>query len=359
MKLKNYKVLDSSLKGKLDICICTYLYQTLNPPREFSKNRDDFLKWLEVIPKKSFVRLYTDKISLESEEFKPVLDLNKDRLEIVLYDFPEVKNEAGYHDGEFGRIMVYLPLSDPKFKLEYGLKYIWITPPNSFVNHFSMNNIKIMNTKKADVYYHSKGCFLRPWVPDEIEFPFANNRMIIRAILDFSRVKFLKFIKDTIKGKYSKIIDMSRKWNPDAEKKNELHQFFTVGYEEFYTNNFLYEEMKNYKLLIVYQLSLLVFRRLERRYNIILPNKEEMDGLEYKILTEGINLPEEFRDNTLLKENMVKYKILTDIAYDYLSEQDTTVFPSRMKKCYKDYEKYRDKINLDGSEFGVYLLVKP
>ena len=40
MKLKNYQVLDSSLKGKLDICICTYLFQSVNPPREFVKNRE-------------------------------------------------------------------------------------------------------------------------------------------------------------------------------------------------------------------------------------------------------------------------------------------------------------------------------
>jgi hypothetical protein len=347
MKITKYKTLDKSIKNKFDVCISTYksILQT-ETPEKIIEHRDEFLQWISNVPKKHFVRIYTDKMTLNRPEFESIKNIVQDNVEIFLFEYPEYINDRGEHDEDLIKMTLYLPLFDKSLEKDYNIKYIWLFPPMSFPSYLSKDNIKKMKSRKADVFYYSKGCFSRPWVPDDLEYPILTNRIIVKSNVSVSKYKFDKFLKDVLAGKYEDLKKLSINFHEYTKtyKLNPDSKYFIRGFDEYYANNILVQELMKYKTVVCLQLSLLPFRRY-KRLDIDLPNNEAMDDLEYKILLETPDL----------KQNMIDYKALSDIAYDYLSKKDTTQFPYRMKMCYNFYGKYRNKIDFESDEFGVYL----
>ncbi len=328
-----------------NVCISVSLFKMRYAYKSFGKYVTKFLSWVNKLDKSFFVRLYTDKITYEDEDFSKILKKNIPHLEIYSYEYPEFQDELGYHLGTFGSIMRYLPFFDKQLREE--MDYIWTSDVDVFAHHFKQH-IESMKSKKADINYYSKACYYRPWIPDSVDYPIINLRLIISKKVNFSKVKFDNYLKNVLKGKYKPLEELIRKFNSDSESHpiNPLDKTFIYGFDEVYTNQILYNEILHYKRLIDYNVELKPFENYET-----IPHTKELNELRYDL----------WKNSKVNKSLIFKLKKLNDEVHKYLSKElleEFKIFIPRMDQCYKDYKKYGHKLDLTSTEYTSQIIVK-
>ena len=349
MEVYKLKVLNKVFRKNYNVCISISLFKMNDPYRDFGKYVAYLYNWIFKIPKNYFVRLYIDEVTLKSPEFEKIIESSFNNLEIFLYNYPEYKDNSGYHDGTFGSISRFLILFDNDFKKNYSVDYIWISDSDVQPFYFDPALIKDMKNRRIDICYMSKSTYNVPWIPDSVDYPVINAKIIIKNDIKFSKYNFDKYLRDILDGKYKEMYDKIVTWNSYRTKKtvyNPNQKYFIYGFDEIYSNQILYKEFLNYKRLIIYYLDLALFQKIPT-IDVNIPNYEIMDELNWKYILKG--------DNSKMKE----YIELNDSAYEYLKTLPLTLLSTRMKKAYDDYKKYRPLLNSNNKEFAVFLLVNP
>ena len=149
---------------KYEIMISASLFKMIDSYKDFEKEYlNKFLKWFEVVPKESYVRLYVDGSVLQEPSFVSILDKQHKNLEIIFYEFKDfIRDDINdlYHDGTFGTIVRFLPLYS-KFRPR-NIKYVWISDLDMPVTIFNYKYINIMQKNNIKVTFYSKGCYDKP-----------------------------------------------------------------------------------------------------------------------------------------------------------------------------------------------------
>ena len=331
--------------GNYEVCISCSLFK-LNrygeTYRDFYKYVNDFKKWINKIPKKSYVRMYVDESVLNDENFIKLFNKRYENLEIVLFEFEEFRitkkdqnNPSfegvdiieGTHDGTFGTIVRFLPLYNLP-KLPSNVKYIWISDIDLPYNIFSYDNILDLKKYKADISFFSSACNNREWFPPEVKYPIGAGKIIVSRNVKFDIEDFYNFLNDVVKGKYesvkNKIMESRRKVNYHFAPA----KYFTYGFDELFVNTYLYHTITEYKYLVYYEISLDNYKYIKE-----FPNYQE-----YSRLKESM-----WRNPDLnTYKNKLKLKYYNDKYYSIIKE--VKVNDERLKLCRKEYTKYSNKI---------------
>lgn len=347
--MKVYQIKELKQKINYKICITCSLFKMNDPYRDFGNYVNKFLGWMFKIPKDSFIRLYTDEITYKSEEFEKLLKLNYNKLEIFIYDYPEFKDSDGYHDGTFGTLMRYLPLWDKKIWDTYKIDYIWITDVDIYINFLNFEILKKMEKEHASICYYAKSGYNVPWIEDEVKYPIGAGKFIVKKNVRFSESSLKNFLKEVLDGKYNKLRKRILNHYILREDESKIKSitktnYFPYGYDEYYVNSILYEEIKSYKQIVQLNISLSSFK-------FFLPNIPDIENIreyEYQLWKGKINV--DF------------FKNYCDKIFEEIQKLDFTVtvnFPRRLNICLKDYELYKDKVIKNSNIYGPYVLVNP
>jgi hypothetical protein len=99
---------------------------------------------------------------------------------------------------------------------------------------------------------------------------------------------FDKFLKDVLDGKFE---DLKMKIEAIRKKVASQHiNYFTYGFDEYYTNNILIKELIGYKTMIYYSISLTT---IEKQYPGIIKNFKQIEKNETELWNHfhpGLNL---------------------------------------------------------------------
>jgi hypothetical protein len=371
IQLKKLKSLEP---GEYDIIISCSLFMMKEAYRTFNDYIIQFLNWFPHIPKNTFVRLYVDDSALSNPEFQKIMNLNSPHLEIIQFYCKEFFEEneplksktkplkskvsksidfksdttifpKGYHDGTFGSIIRLIPLYD---KPE-GVKYIWISDTDVPVKFMNYKHIKEMQNNNAKIFYYSKSCYNRPW-SEGIRYPIGAGRIIMSSQVELNKGTLTRFLNDVLKGKYHDILmDIKKKFEGRYRSFKDI-KYFPYGFDELFTNRYLYPIFKQYKRLIAFELGFVPFVR-ERVIEIHKKKKQYLD-LYYKSWEVNI------------KQN--EYKFLIDTTREIYQKIKTNNFKKIddnkaqvLEICKRDYEDHFKYINPTSLEGGVSaLLVK-
>jgi hypothetical protein len=271
MKITPFKVLDPELRDSYNVCISCSLFKMDRPYADFNKYINYTFRWIDKLPDNYFVRIYTDNISFVSEEFSKILNKNYPFVEIFLYDYPEFQTSQNleglkYHDGTFGSIMRFAIFFDIDLRENYNVDYFWVTDVDINNHHLDPVYINDLKRRKAQVGYASKACYLKPWIPDNLEYPIINYRVIIDKTVKISEKKFENFLENVILGKYveifEKVKDFNLKYSIRHRVDENVQKYFIYGFDELYTNTILIKEFSKYKTLVYYNVMLSDFQFL-------------------------------------------------------------------------------------------------
>jgi hypothetical protein len=326
-----------------NVCISVSLFKMRYAYNPFGKYVTKFFRWIDNIDPKYFVRVYTDRISYETEDFQKIVKKNYPHLEIFIYEFPEFQDELGYHLGTFGSIIRYVSLFDNELRNE--MEYIWTSDVDVFAHHFE-KHIEDMEAKKIDISYYSKACYYRPWIPDSVDYPIINLRLIVGKNVKVSKTKFDNYLTNVIKGKYKDLEEEIREFNSDSKTHpiNPLDKTFIYGFDEVYTNQILYKEIYKYKRLIDYNMELKPFEHYTE-----IPYTKELNDLRYDL----------WKNPRINKGLIFKLKKFNDEVHKHLSKSEVKDFIPRMNQCYKDYKKFGHKLDLTSGEYTSQIIVTP
>lgn len=297
-----------------------------------------FLEWSKRIPKNCFIRMYIDESVFEIPDFNKILKADIP-LEIYLYKDIRFLDEDGiHHDGTFGSMARYLSFFDKDLDVDY----IWTTDMDSKTLDLRPHYLKEMKKEKADVLYRSEACYARYWVPDEIDYPIINDRIILSKNVKVSKNRFDKFLKDVYEDKFEDLkikIEKVRTRLVSQEIK-----YFTYGFDEYYTNNILYEELEKYKTIIYYSITLTT---IEKQYPGIMKNFKQIEENE-------IALWNKFYPGLNLKQKKEFEKARKDIEKQKEKFKDSY----RLNKCIQDFDLFKDKLDLN-EKFTTIIVLTP
>lgn len=325
-----------------NVCISISLFKMRYSYRDFEKYVSNLFRWIDKINPSYFVRLYTDKVSYETEAFQKIVEKNYPHLEIYIYNYPEFQDELGYHLGTFGSIIRYVSFFDKKLREE--MDYIWTSDVDVFSHHFE-KHIETMKDKKVDINYYSKACYYRPWIPDSVDYPIINLRLIVSKNVKFSKAKFDNYLNNVLKGKYKDLEETIRKFNSESLSHpiNPLDKKFIYGFDEIYTNQILYSDICKYKRLVDYNMELKPFE-----HYVKIPHSKEMNDLRYDL----------WKNPKVVNKSVIfKLKKLNDEVHKVLSSEVKEFIP-RMKQCYNDYKKFGHKLDLNSGEYTSQIIIK-
>ena len=373
IQLKTLKPLKFNPIQKYDILISTSLFMMKESYRKFPEYVTSFLNWLPNIPRNTYVRMYVDSSVFYSEDFKKIMSLKVPHLEIIQFYCKEFFDEekmdnvksrspkspkspksrmsiqfkenvtfpSGYHDGTFGSIIRLIPL----FEKPPGIKYIWISDTDMPIKYFNYRNIKEMQNNNAKVFYYSKGCYDKPW-SEGIRYPIGAGRLIISSKVEVNKGLMTRFLNDVLKGKYHDVLENIKKQFQEegSFRSFEDIKYFPYGFDELFTNKYLYPILTQYKRLIAFEIGLGVF--LQQKV-------VELPGKKKQFITASFK-------SWAVKMKQDEYKFLLDTTeeiYDKIKDIDFTKLDtkkaSNLEMCKRDYEDHRKYIDPVSFEGGV------
>lgn len=352
IELKTVKSLDFSKSPKeYDILISTSLFMMKESYRNFSKYVYSFLKWFPYIPKNTCVRIYVDVSVLDNEDFQKIMDLKSSHLEIVQFHCDEFFDEANnLHDGTFGSIIRLLPL----YEKPYNVKYVWISDTDMPSKLFSYKPIKEMKNNNAKVFYYSRACYNKPWSKG-IRYPIGAGRIIMDTKVELNKSNFTRFLNDVLKGKYSNVLkDIKKKFTEEGNFRTFQNiKYFPYGFDELFTNKYLYPIFKQYKRIISFELELHKFLYA----NLVNISNKEKKYMELYTKSWKTNL----------KQDEYKYIVKTaDEIYNKVKNIDlaktkdlasASLKLENLEVCKRDYEDHYKQINNTSYEAGISALL--
>lgn len=350
MKLIPLKKFESEKikNSKYETCISCSMFKMKKSYKPFKQYIDAFIKWVSEISPRFMVRLYIDESILQDESYKLITEKDFGNLEIYQYiDERFLDEDKIHHDGTFGMMPRFMALFDKELIDVYNIKYIWISDVDLEPQMFNYEIINNMRKTKCDVSYGSFACYERPWIPDTVEFPVINYRIIVKTTAKISEKDYNKFLDDVYKGKYSKEREEIIKYYSKDKPKTDAGlsaKYFVYGIDEIYTNVFVVKDLTKYKQLIYYSLSMGRFARY-----IDIPNEKKLYAYE--------GMARQGKGNLKFNINQLK-KIHNELA-KYLEKQDFKNLPQRLHMCFDDYKKYKNKIQDDLPEFMAILIRYP
>jgi hypothetical protein len=350
--LKNIQVLSNP--KKYEVMISVSLFKMKESYRNFSSYIKNLYSWINTLSDKICVRLYVDESVLEEELFIKLFNQNIKHLEIVLYEFKDFYFDE-YHDGTFGSIVRFLALFD-KPHIPENIKYIWISDVDLPIYNFSYENIKDLKRNNVKIGFYSKACNVVEWVKDDYKYPINAGKIIVDRKVKFSYENFELFLNKVLLGEYEEIKNRILK-----NRENKSHyapaKYFTYGFDEIYTNEYLRLDIEKYKYIIYYDISLDTLKRviksnsgdkLENNLENNLRNKFlELNELERQMWKSS-------KSNT--KENKIKLRNINNEIYDMVKNFE--IENTRLKICMNDYIKYNNNIDYKSYVWGLTAIVK-
>jgi hypothetical protein len=326
-----------------DLCIACSLFKMKQAYRAFGKYITFFRKWMNRIPRTSYIRLYVDASVMEDEDFIN-MDLNVPHLEIILYEFPQFVTDtsgAYYHDGTVGTMARFLPLYNQPI-LPPSVKYVWITDVDMSATIFNYSNIKELNRYKADISFLSKACYTYEWANPELQYPILAGRIISSTNCMYSLKAFNNFLQDVLDGKYMKLKD--RILSRLTDQPGNVHRmtqdqikYFPYGFDELFTNYILSKDILRYRYLVYYDIS---FHYLNYVYSF--SNREKLLSIDSK-LWKG-------KGNKLTLEKEFKKEL--EKSYNEVLASEKPINP-----CIKAFDKYKNKLYSSPSTWSLMTLI--
>lgn len=371
----------SSSSSNYDILISVSLFMMKEAYRKFPEYVNSFLNWFPQIPRNTYVRMYVDDSVIDNEDFKKIMDLKVHNLEIIQFYCKEFfeENESnspkspriskiplrskrasisisqneefpkGYHDGTFGSIIRLIPL----FEKPPGVKYIWISDTDMPAKFFNYRNIKEMQNNNAKVFYYSKACYDKPW-SEGIRYPIGAGRIIMNSRVELNKGLLTRFLNDILKGKYHDVlVDIKRKFEDEGSYRSFQNiRLFPYGFDELFTNKYLYPIFKQYKRIIAFEIGLSTF--LQEKIVEIPGKKKQYVSAYFKSWAMKMK-SDEYK--FLLDTTEEIYEKIKDIDFKKLDNKKAQVLET-CKRDYEDHRKYINPISLEGG-ISAFLIKKP
>lgn len=379
IQLKTLKPLQ--FDSKYDILISVSLFTMKESYRNFSEYVTSFLNWLPHIPRNAYVRMYVDSSALQMEDFKKIMNLKTNKLEIIQYYCKEFFNEenleisfpkfskspkisskisksiqfkenvtfpSGFHDGTFGSIIRLIPL----FEKPPGIKYIWISDTDLHIKVFSYRSIKEMQNVNAKVFYFSRGCYNKPW-SEGIRYPIIAFKIIMSSKVELNKGLLTRFLNDILKGKYHDIFEsIKKRLQEEGNRSFENIKYFPYGFDELFTNKYLYPIFTQYKRLIAFEIGLGQF--LKQKIIDLPGKKKQFTNVSFKSWAVKMK-QDEFKFLVDTTEEI--YEKIKDIDFTKLENKNAKMLET-CKRDYEDHRKYIDLASFDGG-INAMLVKKP
>lgn len=337
MRVKLFRELPDKFKKKYECCISVSFFKMkYGGYKNILTYIRMFLDWSKHIPKSCFIRMYIDESVFEIPDFSKILEANIP-LEIYLFKDKRFLDEDNiHHDGTFGSMARYLAFFDKDLDVDY----IWTTDMDQMKTDVRSHYLTTMKKNNVDVLYRSEACYARYWVPKEIDYPIINDRIILSKNVNVSKYKFDKFLKDVLDGKFE---DLKMKIEAIRKKVASQHiNYFTYGFDEYYTNNILIKELIGYKTMIYYSISLTT---IEKQYPGIIKNFKQIEKNETELWNH-------FHPGLNLKQKKEFEKARKDIELQKEKFKDSY----RLNKCIQDFDLFKDKLDLQ-EKFSTILIL--
>ena len=341
IKMFNLKVIKEcrSYKG-YELCISCSLFKMKHSYRTFGKYITFFKKWMNRIPRNSYIRLYVDASVLDNEEFINLFHMNIPHLEVILYEFPDFADTDGiFHDGTVGTMARFLPLYNEPM-LPANVKYVWITDVDMGATIFNYSNIKELNKYKADISFLSKACYTYEWSNPALKYPILAGRIISSTNCMYSLKNFNTFLQDVLDGKYThikdQILDRLSTSNFHYMKKDDI-KYFPYGFDELFTNYILIKDVLRYRHLVYYDVG---FQYLNYVYKFT--NRDKLAEID-RNLWDG-------KGDKLTLENEFKKEL--EKSYKQVLASGKPISP-----CIKAFEKYKNKLYSSPSTWSLMTLI--
>jgi hypothetical protein len=341
MKVELLKPLKNPNK-KYEVCISTSLFRMQSAYKPFDKYLTMLEKSIKSVNYNACFRLYVDKSVMLEDSYKKFISKNIPNLEIYRYEDKRFLLEDGiHHDGTFGSIARFLAFFDRSIKADY----IWVADADLFEREFDYHYIAQMKKARTTVAYVSRGCYERNWIPNSVDYPIINYKVIVKKGIYLSKAKFDNFLTEVSKDVYRDIfLEIEKRvTDPNAKRKMFGIKQFIYGFDELYSNGPLFKELSKHRRLIFDDLSLDYLRYIEG----IPFDKEKGDKVNKDLFYKSYDL-------NLRKEGLQFYEnIVKEIEEKNL--MNLLDNHPRLQMCIEGFNKY--KTDLKSKEPGLYTYV--
>jgi hypothetical protein len=341
MKLELIKPLQNPNK-KYEVCISISLFRMQSSYKPFDKYMSMLTKVITSVKYNAFFRLYVDKSVMLEDSFQKFFKCSIPNLEIYRYEDKRFLLEDGiHHDGTFGSITRFLAFFDHSIKADF----IWVADVDLLPKEFSYHYISEMKKARSTVSYVSRGCYERNWIPNSVDYPIINYKVIVKKGIYLSKAKFDNFLLEVSKNAYKDIfLEIERRgMNPNAKRKLVGIKQFIYGFDELYSNDVLFKELSKHRRLIFNDINLDYLQHVkgipydkEKGFQISKDLYYNSDDLGLK--KKGLKFYENIY-NEIMEKNLM-----------YLLEDHP-----RLQMCLEGFNKYKN--DLKSKEPGLYSYV--
>lgn len=345
MKVELLKPLNNPNK-KYEVCISTSLFRMQSSYKPFDKYMTMLSKVIASVKYNAFFRLYVDKSVMLEDSFQKFIKLDIQNLEIYRYEDKRFLLEDGiHHDGTFGSIARFLAFFDKSIKADF----IWVADADLFPKEFDYHYISEMKKARSTVSYVSRGCYERNWIPNTVDYPIINYKVIVKKGIYLSKAKFDNFLTEVSKDVYRDIfLEIERRVTDPASKRKMFGiKQFIYGFDELYSNGPLFKELSKHRRLIFNDLNLDYLQYVkgisfDKEKGKKIHNDLYYKSNDLKIIKKGL----EFYENIY---NEIKEKNLM-----YLLENHP-----RLQMCLEGFGKYKDKLVKKEPGLYTYVVIDP
>lgn len=341
MKLELIKPLKNPNK-KYEVCISTSLFRMQSSYKPFDKYMTMLTKAIENVKYNACFRLYVDKSVMLENSFQKFFKRSMPNLEIYRYEDKRFLLEDGiHHDGTFGSIARFLAFFDHSIKADF----IWVTDADILPKELSYHYISEMKKARTTVSYVSRGCYERNWIPNSVDYPIINYKVIVKKGIYLSKAKFDNFLLEVSKDTYRDIfLEIERRvTDPGAKRKMFGIKQFIYGFDELYSNGVLFKELSKHRRLIFNDINLDYLQYVK--------------GIPYD-KEKGTQLSRDlyYKSNDLeLKKKGLKFY---ENIYNEIKEKNLMYLLEdhpRLQMCLEGFNKYKN--DLKSREPGLYSYV--
>lgn len=281
---------------------------------------------------KTFLRLYVDDSVLIKPSFQKWIMDNKPNLEVYKFEDKRFLLEDGiHHDGTFGTMARFLPFFDDKLDVDY----IWISDVDTTPQIMNYKKINRMKRDNAKVSYTTR-CYLRDWVPDDIDYPIIAETIIISKDVKISKYGFDKFLKDVYEDKYKDLFEKIRVQGKAKKHEQNNVKKFIYGFDELYLHKIVYKTFKKYIRSFEIDIGLFQLRWYHK-------NRELIEKLFYESLNKKLDYK--------------KFEMLFKL-YQEISMSPEANRSKGTQRCIKFFNENKD-IAKKNQNFNVELIIKP
>lgn len=281
---------------------------------------------------KTFLRLYVDESVLVKPGFQKWMMNNKPNLEVYKYEDERfLLEDRIHHDGSFGMMPRFLSFFDKDLDVDF----VWVSDVDMKPEEMTYKYISEMKKNKAQVGYSSR-CYLKDWIPENVDYTIINSRLIISKDVEISRYGFDKFLKDAYEGKYEELKETIQGKKIATQHEQDGVKIFIYGFDELYTNTSIFDKVKNYTRLIEFDIGLFPLRWYHK-------NRELVERSFFNVLNDRKN-----------KDKFIKlFKLYEEIAKDFKNQGD----PNE-KICANKFNKFKEEAK-EKKSFVIDFLIKP